>query len=113
MTAPLVITFAPGSRLLLETDRPSHFPIHRNGPPGTFVILGDLKISLPTDQIVFSEQGEGRVRVGFGGFHYDGIVDGQHTFTRVRELRPEAELSPDRSFTMRLRTEWVAGIEGQ
>jgi hypothetical protein len=49
--------------------------------------------------------------VGFGGFRYDGLIDGAHTCTRVRELRPENELSPDRSFIMKLQPEWVKSIE--
>jgi hypothetical protein len=75
------------------------------------VILPGVRVSLPTDQIVFAEERDGLVLVGFGGFRFDGLIDGQFTFTRVRELRPEQELSPDRSFTMRLQPEWVAAID--
>ena len=46
--ASTVVTFARGAQLLREADRPSHFPIHRNGPPGTFVIIGTTRISLPS-----------------------------------------------------------------
>jgi hypothetical protein len=109
--AGTLITFAAGATLQRESDRASDLPIHRNGPPGTFVILPGVRVSLPTDQIVFVEERDGLVAVGFGGFRFDGLRDGQLTFTRVRELRPEQELSPDRSFTMRLQPEWVAAID--
>lgn len=105
------ITFAAGSRLQREQDRPSDLPIHRNGPPGTFVILPGLRISLPTDQIVDVDEHNGRVTVTFGGFEFDGMRDGRLVFTRVRELRPEHELSPARSFTMTLDPSWVTSIE--
>ena len=110
------MTFAAGSQLQRETDRRSDLPIHRNGPPGTFVIIngpqgGARRISLPTDQIVSAEERDNAVVVTFGGFRFDGLLDGSLTFSRVRELRPEVELSPDRSYTMRLQPEWVAAIE--
>ena len=110
------MTFVAGSRLQRESDRRSDLPIHRNGPPGTFVIIGApqgpaLRVSLPTDQIVSAEEHDDAVVVTFGGFRFDGLHDGTLTFSRVRELRPEQELSPDRSFTMRLQPEWVFEIE--
>ena len=107
----LRIIFAAGSRLQREQDRPSDLPIHRNGPPGTFVILSGLRISLPTDQIVDIDEHDDRVIVTFGGFQFDGLRDGRLVFTRVRELRPEHELSPDRSFTMTLDPSWVTSID--
>ena len=107
----LRITFAAGSTLVRETDRPSDLPIARNGPPGTFVVLPGLRISLPTDQIVDVGDAEGGVAVTFGGFRFDGLRDGRLTFTRVRELRPDHELSPDRSWTMILEPEWVASVQ--
>ncbi|HVZ23449.1 MAG TPA: hypothetical protein VG871_20395, partial [Vicinamibacterales bacterium] len=51
------------------------------------------------------------VTVTFGGFQFDGLRDGRLVFTRVRELRPEHELSPDRSFTMTLDPSWVASVD--
>jgi len=110
MTAPLVIEFAAGSALLREHDRKSDLTILRNGPPGTFVHLGDVHISLPTDQIVMSEERADSVSMGFGGMRFVGIRDGRLTFQRVRDLRPEEELSPDRSWTMTLEPHWVAAI---
>ena len=107
------ITFATGSRLQREQDRPSDLPIHRNGPPGTFVILPNVRISLPTDQITDAGEHDGHVVVAFGGFRFDGMREGRLVFSRVRELRPEHELSPDRSFTMTLDPSWVTSVEEQ
>lgn len=86
-------------------------PIVGNGPPGTFVIApGGLKVSLPTDQVVSADDDSGHVRVQFGGMRFIGREHGQLIFTRVREMFPEDQLSPDRSHTMRLDPAWVAVI---
>jgi len=88
------VAFAPGSGLLREADRPSELPMVGNGPPGTFVLLPGLRVSLPTDQIVdIDERGAG-ISVTLGGFRFDGVRDGRLAFSRVRDLRPEHELSP-------------------
>jgi hypothetical protein len=108
--AALVIEFAPGSSLERESSRRSDLPIHRNGPPGTFVRLAGLRISLPTDQIVTSDAANGTVTVGFGGMHFTGVERGLLTFVRERDLRPEEELSPARSWTMTLEPAWVARV---
>ena len=120
--APLVIEFAPGSVLQLERNRPSQLPIAGNGPPGTFVLLPPrpdgpsdpprvvTRVSLPTDQIVFAADADGRARVGFGGMRFTGIEAGRLIFARVRELRPEAELSPARSHRMTLAPEWLGAV---
>jgi hypothetical protein len=86
-------------------------PIVGNGPPGTFVLFpGGLRVSLPTDQIVWADDTDGYARVGFGGMRLVKS-DGRHlVFERVRELYPEDQLSPDRSHTMRLDPAWVAVI---
>ena len=110
MAHPLVVVFAPGARLHRERDLRSHFPIHRNGPAGTFVVFDTLRVSLPTDQIVFAEE-TGAVTAGFGGFRFDGNRDGSLVFTRVRDLLPEEQLSPDRSWTMTLDPSWVTSID--
>ena len=83
-----------------------------NGPPGTFIVFPHgLRVSLPTDQIVFADECDGRVRIGFGGMRFMGAEqDGQLVFSRVRELFPDDQLSPDRSHTMRLDRAWVAAI---
>jgi hypothetical protein len=108
---PLLVEFARPTALLREPERSSQFPIIGNGPPGTFVLFRTgLRVSLPTDQIIFADDSDGYVRVGFGGMQFVGLTEGQLTFVRVRELFPEAQLSPARSQTMRLDSRWVATI---
>ena len=109
--APLLIEFAPQTSLSREADRVSQLPIFRNGPPGTFVVFPDgMRVSLPTDQIVFADDTDGAARVGFGGMSFTGSADGQLIFVRVRELQPEEQLSPARSHVMRLETRMVSSI---
>ena len=48
----LLVVFAAGASLHQESDRRSDLPMHRNGPPGTFVHIPGWRISLPTDQVV-------------------------------------------------------------
>jgi hypothetical protein len=108
---PLLIDFSAPSTLLREQDRPSVLPILGNGPPGTFVVFpGGLRISLPTDQIIFAADAGGHARVGFGGMRFVGLEGERLVFVRVRELFPEAQLSPARSHTMFLEPQWVARI---
>jgi hypothetical protein len=108
--APLVIAFVPGSSLMREDDRRSDLPIHRNGPPGTFVHLGATRISLPTDQIVSVAHRGGAAVVGFGGMQFTGVEDGQLTFQRVRDLWPDHLLSPARSWRMTLDPAWIDSV---
>ncbi len=109
--APLVIEFARQTSLYREPDLPSDFPIHRNGPPGTFVVFpGGFRVSLPTDQIVFADDTTGAARVGFGGMSFTGMTDGRLTFLRVRDLVPEEQLSPARSQVMTLEPGMVSSI---
>ena len=108
---PLLVEFIESTSLLLEHNRTSALPILGNGPPGTFVLFPDgLRISLPTDQIVFADDSWGCARVGFGGMWFVGCDDGQLVFVRTRELYGEDRLSPDRSHTMHLDPQWVAVI---
>lgn len=108
---PLLIEFARPSSLLRERPRTSDLTIVGNGPPGTFVIFPEgFKVSLPTDQIVFADDGDGFARVGFGGMAFTGVQDGRLVFVRAREVLPDAQLSPDRSHIMRLNPEWVQAI---
>lgn len=108
---PLLIDFAMPSSIFREENRVSALRIIGNGPPGTFVDFPNgLRISLPTDQIVFADDREGRARVGFGGLEFAGLEDRHLVFVRIRELFPEDELSPDRSHTMRLDVQWVAAV---
>lgn len=86
-------------------------PIVGNGPPGTFIHFpSGLRVSIPTDQIVFADDSGGQARVGFGGMDFVGVEEGQLVFVRVREMLPEDQLSPGRSRTMRLDPLWVDTI---
>lgn len=107
----LVINFSAPTSLLREQSRMSTLPIVGNGPPGTFVLFPNgLRVSLPTDQIVFANDAGGHARVGFGGMQFVGLEEGRLVFVRIRELFPEDQLSPARSHTMRLDPQWVATI---
>jgi len=109
--SPLLIAFATPSSIFRESDRISELRIVGNGPPGTFVVFPNgLRVSLPTDQIVFADDGGGSARVGFGGMQFVGIEAGDLVFVRIRELLPEERLSPARSHTMRLAPQWVDEI---
>jgi hypothetical protein len=108
---PLLIEFAASTSLLREQNRVSMLPIIGNGWPGTFVLFpSGLRVSLPTDQIVFAEDADGCARVGFGGMQFVGWQAGRLMFARVREVAPEDQLSPARSHTMLLDAAWVAAI---
>lgn len=108
---PLLIDFAASTSLLREQHRTSTLPIIGNGPPGTFVLFPNgLRVSLPTDQIVFADDTGGRARVGFGRMRFVGSEDGHLVFVRIRELFPEDQLSPARSHKMLLDPQWVATI---
>ena len=108
---PLLIDFVAPSSLLREPDRISRFRILGNGPPGTFVLFAQgVRVSLPTDQIVFADDTADHARVGFGGMQFTGAEDGTLVFERVREILPEHQLSPERSHTMRLDARWVARV---
>jgi hypothetical protein len=101
---PLLVEFAGPASLEVERHRDSPLPVVGNGFPGTFVVFPTerLRISLPTDQIVFTDAANGCVRVGFGGLRFVGAEDAHLVFVRVHELYPPERLSPDRSHTMRL-----------
>jgi len=107
---PLLIDFAAPSSIVREHNRVSALPIVGNGPPGTFVRFPRLNVSLPTDQIVFADDTSGHARVGFGGMRFVGVEGGELVFVRIRELFPEEQLSPARSHTMRLDTQWVTAV---
>lgn len=108
---PLLIDFATPSSIVRELNRVSALPIVGNGPPGTFVLFPDrLRVSLPTDQIVFADDASGHARVGFGGMQFVGLEGEDLVFARIRELFPEEQLSPARSHTMRLVSRWVAMV---
>ena len=111
MSSGVTVEFAAGTSVFREADRESQLPILGNGPPGTFVVFpGGFRVSLPTDQIVGTDESSGRVRVIFGGMRFVGIEDGRLKLVRERELHPEDQLSPARSHVMFLQPEWVASI---
>ena len=111
ISPPLRIDFVAPSSLLREQHRPSMLPVVGNGPPGTFVVFSTgLRVSLPTDQIVWTNADKGFASVGFGGMRFVGQDHHSLLFVRVRELFPEEKLSPDRSHTMRLESNWVTAI---
>ena len=57
---PLRIDFTAPTTLFREQHRPSMLRICGNGPPGTFVLFENgLRVSLPTDQIVFADDTAG------------------------------------------------------
>src|SRR5207249_10540950 len=92
---PLLIEFVPGTHISREPEVLSKLPILRNGPPGTSVVFGDgATVPLPTDQIVFAEDGGGAARVGFGGMSLEGMACGRLVFVRVREPQREPAPSP-------------------
>ena len=108
---PLLIEFAAGTRLVRQADLPQGLPIVGNGPPGTFVVFTDgLRVSLPTDQIVYADDSGAGARVGFGGMRFAGIEAERLIFHRVREMHPEEQLSPARSRLMVLSMEWISSI---
>jgi hypothetical protein len=108
---PLLIEFAAHTSLYRERDLVSALPIIRNGPPGTFVVFpGGLRVSLPTDQIVFADDTDGRARLAFGGMSFAGTEEGRLVFRRVRDLQPEEQLSPARSHKMILEAHLVSSI---
>lgn len=110
-TYPLLIEFVPGTRITREPEVVSKLPILQNGPPGTSVVFEDgTEVPVPTDQIVFADDGAGAARVGFGGMSFDGLDGGQLIFLRVRDLQPPALLSPQRGRRMTLEPRMVASI---
>ena len=110
-SAPLLVEFTAGTRVVREPDHTPGLPIVQNGPPGTFVHFpGGGRVPLPTDQIVSATNDEGRARVGFGGMSWSGVEAGQLVFFRVRDLRPAHELSPERGRRMTLEPWMVESV---
>src|SRR5438270_12847257 len=94
--ATVLVEFVAGTRLYREPLHQPGLPIVGNGPPGTFVrFAGGGQVPLPTDQIVLADDSAGAARVGFGGMRFDGVEGGQLVFRRLRDLWPEAQLSPE------------------
>ena len=108
---PLLIEFAPGSRILRQSYYEPKLPILQNGPSGTFVLFTDgTLVPLPTDQIVFADDSQGAAQVAFGGMEPSGMEGNHLVFYRVRDLRPPEELSPQRGTRMTLEPWMVSTI---
>ena len=108
---PLLIEFVRGTRITRQPAVVSKLPILRNGPPGTSVVFGDgSSVPVPTDQIVFADDGGGVARVAFGGMRFEGVEGDELVFLRVRDLQPEELLSPERGRRMTLAPRMVASI---
>jgi hypothetical protein len=110
--APLTVHFVAGTRVLREARAVSTLSIVQNGPPGTFVVFADgSRVPLPTDQIVHFDDDDGAAHVAFGGMSFIGVEQGELVFHRVRDLAPEAELSPERGRRMTLAPTMVRAID--
>jgi len=108
---PLLIEFVVNTKIYREPQVVPKLPIVQNGPPGTFIVFADgRRVSIPTDQIVFSDDTGDRARVGFGGMRFDGIEAGYLVFLRVRDLQPPETLPPGRGRRMTLEPEMVSAI---
>ena len=110
-TIAVLVEFVAGTRLRRGEKTASQLQILANGPPGTFIVFPDgTEVPLPTDQIVLAEDGQGHARVGFGGMRFHALEAGQLVFYRVRDLRPESELSPERGMRMTLEPPMVSVV---
>jgi hypothetical protein len=108
---PLVVEFVAGSKIQREPDHVSGLPIVQNGPPGTFVTFaGGGRVPVPTDQIVSVDDTAGFASVGFGGMSFEGTEDGLLVFYRVRDLLPEAQLSPERGKRMTFEPSTIGAV---
>ena len=108
---PVLVEFVRGTSIHREPSHRTGLPIVGNGPPGTFVrFAGGAQVPLPTDQIVLADDSAGAAHVGFGGMRFDGIEGGQLVFRRVRDLWPQAQLSPERGLRMTLELDMVAAV---
>jgi hypothetical protein len=91
---PLLIEFVGNTRIFREPDFTTGLPIIDNGPPGTFIVFDDgRRVSIPTDQIVFSDDTSGGARIGLGGMIFDG-EDGEF-LVFLRGLGRRMTLEPD------------------
>jgi hypothetical protein len=108
---PLLIEFAPGTRIHRQPEVVHQLPIVQNGPPGTSIVFQDgTSVPLPTDQIVFAEVKGDAAQVGFGGMSFEGLEADHLVFFRVRDLKPEEQLSPQRGRKMTLEPRMVSSV---
>src|SRR4051812_43016487 len=106
---PLVVEFAPGSRVEayeMEGTSDAEMP---SFPRDALIRFTDgRQIPVPADQIVLEEVEKGSARVGFGGVSFEGMVDGQLAFWRVKDLAPEQSLAADRDIRFLIAPEFVS-----
>jgi hypothetical protein len=105
-SVPVVIEFAPGSRLQNSEDSDAL------AAEAIVILKNGLRISVPADQIVASGS-PGGVMLGLGGMSFEGMQDGKFVFWRVRDLLPEDRLSPDRGDKMTLDPAAISRIQVQ
>src|SRR5262245_18335331 len=108
---PLVVEFAPGSRVEsheMETPDEIERPLI---PRDAMIRFSDgREVPVPADHIVLEEQEKGSARVGFGGVSFEGMVDGQLAFWRVKDIAPEETLAADRDIRFLISPELVSSI---
>ena len=91
---PLLIEFVGNTRIFREPDFVTGLPIVDNGPPGTFVVFDNgRRVSIPTDQIVFSDDAGPCARIGLGGMSFAGEEGEYLVFLRQHGRR--MTLEPD------------------
>jgi hypothetical protein len=108
---PLVVEFAPGSRVQAHPDEADlESEVHLMPRDAMIRFPDGSEVPVPADQIVLEEHQEGAARVGFGGVSFEGIVDGKLAFWRVKDLAPEETLSADRDIRFLIAPELVSSI---
>ena len=103
---PLVIEFAPGSRIHREeSDRAGE-------RPSAVIRFGNgHEVPMPSDQVVLGEDHEGSARVGLGGMSFEGLEGGDRfVFWRVRDIYSRPEETPETSDKMTLDPSLVSRI---
>jgi hypothetical protein len=109
---PLVVEFAPGSRVESQPAEEAEFGSGPTILPRDAMIqfADGRQVQVPADQIVLEEQEQGAARVGFGGVSFEGMVDGQLAFWRVKDIAPEETLPADRDIRFLIAPELVSSI---
>jgi hypothetical protein len=91
---PLLIEFVGNTRIFREPNFTTGLPIVNNGPPGTFVVFDNgRRVSIPTDQIVFSDDAGAGARIGLDGMSFIGVEGEYLVFIRDHDRR--MTLEPD------------------
>src|SRR4051812_30878927 len=94
---PLVVEFAPGSRVEAHEMEYAGEADQASFPRDALIRFTDgREVPVPADQIVLEEHDDGGAKVGFGGVSFEGMIDGQLAFWRVKDIAPEDMLPVDR-----------------